>query len=89
MIMCSWESDCRRYVDIPKRKHKDYAIIIRPLDLVWLDIDPNDGCGGIVVPRIPETWAEVHRMVDAITNGKCKVRGYVPREVTTKKKYFF
>lgn len=87
--MYKYDTDCQSYLDIPKKNHKDYAIIIRPLDLVWLDIDPNDGCGGIVVPRIPETWAEVHRMLSAITNGECKVRGYVPREQIIKKKYFF
>lgn len=73
------------YVNIPKCKHKDFAIIIRPFDLVWLEVGSSD----VVVPRIPESWKEVHKLQDAITNDECGVRGYVPREVITKEKFFF
>lgn len=77
--------DYNIYVNMPKRKHKDFVIIIKPFDLVWLEVGSRD----VVVPRIPENWKEVRKLQDAITNGECRVRGYVPREVITKEKFFF
>ena len=38
-----------------KKANYDLLELIEPLDLMFIDIDPNDGYGGIVVPRIAET----------------------------------
>lgn len=50
---------------------------IKPGDLLWVDIDPCDGCGGILVPRIPETINEVRRYQAGIYNKDIVLFGIV------------
>jgi len=47
--------------------------LIEPQDLMFIDIDPNDGCGGIVVPRIAETLNELEKWKKRIRSGECKL----------------
>ena len=37
--------------------------LILPMDLMYIDISP-DNCGGIVVPRIPETYCELNQIIN-------------------------
>lgn len=47
--------------------------LIEPQDLMYIDIDSKDGCGGIVVPRIAETLNELEKWKDRIKSGECKL----------------
>lgn len=69
---------------IPIVNRKDYKKIIdsiEPLDLLWIEIDPDDGCGGIIISRVPETIADVERYQTSFRNNKSVLVGI------TKKKY--
>ncbi len=52
--------------------------LILPMDLMYIDILP-DNCGGIVVPRIPETYCELEQIINEI-----KLRNYVLKGIVTK-----
>lgn len=56
-----------------KKANYDLLELIEPLDLIFIDIDPNDGCGGIVVPRIAETLKELDKWKKRIRSGECKL----------------
>lgn len=49
---------------------------IEPMDLLFVDISPDD-CGGIVVPRIPETLDELYHIQSGVSSGDIILRGYV------------
>ena len=51
----------------------DITDLIEPQDLMYIDIDPKDGWGGIVVPRIAETLNELKKWKDRIKSGECKL----------------
>lgn len=53
--------------------------LIEPMDLMFIDISPDD-CGGIVVPRIAETLDELEKWKDHISNGCCVLKGIITRE---------
>lgn len=57
--------------------------IIEPMDLLFVDISP-DNCGGIIVPRIPETLDELYDIQTRINNGTIILRGYVKHDYITK-----
>lgn len=69
----------------------DILDLLKPLDLMYIDIDPYDGLGGIVVPRIAETMAELnkykalikmgeYKLISIITYGEIKNGSYVVGE---------
>lgn len=47
--------------------------LLEPLDVIYVDIEPNDGCGGIIVPRIAETLGELERIKEKIRSGSWKM----------------
>lgn len=53
--------------------------LLEPMDLLYIDISPDD-CGGIVVPRIPETLDELNNYINRIKSGECILKGVVTRE---------
>lgn len=52
---------------------------IEPMDLLFVDISPDD-CGGIIVPRIPETLDELYDVQARVNRGEIILRGYVKHE---------
>lgn len=50
----------------------DLLELIEPMDLMYIDISPDD-CGGIVVPRIAETIKELEEWKERIKSGECKL----------------
>ena len=53
--------------------------LIEPMDLLYIDISPDD-CGGIVVPRIPETLNELERYIEKIKLGEYILKYVVTHE---------
>lgn len=53
--------------------------LLQPMDLMYIDISP-DNCGGIVVPRIPETYCELEQIINQIKLGNCILKGIVTKE---------
>ena len=53
--------------------------LIEPLDLLFIDISPDD-CGGIVVPRIAETLAELETYKEIIKSGECILKAVLTKE---------
>ena len=53
--------------------------LIEQQDLLFIDISPDD-CGGIVVPRIAETLAELEIYKERINSGEYILKGVVTRE---------
>lgn len=49
---------------------------LEPMDLLFVDIAPDD-CGGIIVPRIPETLSELYDVQARVNSGEIILRGYV------------
>ena len=70
---------CSTEKDSVKASH-DITDLIEPLDLLFIDIDPHDGHGGIVVPRVPETINEVKKYVDGIKKDEIRLVGIVTKE---------
>ena len=68
--------------DVLKASH-NILDLIEPMDLLYVDISP-DNCGGIVVPRIPETYCELEQIKDNIKLGKCILIGIVTKELLNK-----
>lgn len=52
---------------------------IEPQDLLFVDISPDD-CGGIVVPRVPETLSELYNIQACVNSGDIILRGYVKHQ---------
>lgn len=74
------ENDAYLIGEITKASH-NIIDLIEPLDLLYIDIDPHDGHGGIVVPRVPETMNEVKKYVDGIKKDEIRLVGIVTRKV--------
>lgn len=53
--------------------------LLQPMDLMYIDISP-DNCGGIVVPRIPETYCELEQIINEIKLGNYVLNGIVTKE---------
>ena len=53
--------------------------ILEPMDLLYIDICPDD-CGGIVVPRIPETLDELKKYIKKIKSGEYILKYVVTHE---------
>lgn len=53
--------------------------LIEPMDLMFIDISPDD-CGGIVVPRVAETEAELKKYKKDFASGWFFLKGVVTRE---------
>ena len=53
--------------------------ILEPMDLLYIDISPDD-CGGIVVPRIPETQNELYKIICGIGRKEIVLKGVVTHE---------
>ncbi|NLE03623.1 MAG: hypothetical protein GX638_02325 [Crenarchaeota archaeon] len=60
--------------------------LILPMDLMYIDISP-DNCGGIVVPRIPETYCELEQIINEIKLGNYVLKGIVTKEQLMEKMY--
>ena len=58
---------------------KDLLDLLQIRDLLYVDISPDD-CGGIVVPRIAETQAELDKFKKLIRKGTWHLVGIVPYE---------
>ena len=53
--------------------------LLHPMDLIYVDVD-NNYAGGIIVPRIAETQAELNIMIDLIKSGQWILKGVVTNE---------
>ena len=70
----------------PIASHNILALI-EPMDLMYVDISPDD-CGGIVVPRVAETLNELKEWKERISNGSCILKGVVTREQLVNMRYW-
>lgn len=61
------------------KTNSDITNLLQPMDLLLLDISP-DNCGGIVVPRIPETYCELNQIINEIKLGNYILKGVVTKE---------
>lgn len=64
--------------EITKASH-NIIDLIEPMDLMFIDISPDD-CGGIVVPRVAETEAELKKYKKDFASGWFVLKGVVTRE---------
>ena len=71
------EEDYKTFID--NNVKNNIIDLIEPMDLMFIDISPDD-CGGIVVPRIAETLDELERWKEHIFNGYWILKGIVTRE---------
>lgn len=55
-----------------KKANYDLLELIEPMDLMYIDISPDD-CEGIVVPKIAETLNELEEWKERIRSGECKL----------------
>ena len=65
----------------------DILDLIKPQDLMYIDIDPYDGCGGIVVPRVAETQNELNKYLEPIKKDKHKLVGVLSLEMINNNMY--
>ena len=54
--------------------------LIEPGDLMYIDIDPNDGYGGITVPRVAETQNELNKWKERFASGECILKAVLTKE---------
>lgn len=64
----------------------DIIDLLKPMDLLYIDID-NGYAGGIIVPRIAETQAELNLIIDLIKSGKWILKDVVTNEQLDSMKY--
>lgn len=64
----------------------DILDLLKPMDLLYIDID-NDYADGIIVPRIAETQNELNLMIGLIKSGKWILKGVVTSEQLDSMKY--
>ena len=62
-----------------EKANYDLLELIEPMDLMYIDISPDD-CGGIVVPRIAETLYELEDWKEKFANGSCILKRVVTHE---------
>lgn len=60
--------------------------LIEPMDLMFIDISPDD-CGGIIVPRIAETTNELEQWKERISSKNCILKYVVTREQIENARY--
>lgn len=60
-------------------KNHNILELLKPEDLMYIDISPDD-CGGIIVPRIAETMAELKSWKEHLSTGYWILKGVVTRE---------
>ena len=73
-IFDNWNTIDIDKIDNYKFKASNNIIdLIEPLDLMYIDIEPNDGHGGIVIPRIAETLNELEKWKKRFESGECKL----------------
>lgn len=75
-------------IDIDKIKIFSPNIIelLEPMDLLYVDISPDD-CGGIVVPMIPVTQNELYHIMCGIGREEIVLKGIVTHEQLESMKY--
>lgn len=66
--------------EVVQETHPDLLELLKPGDLLYIDIDPHDGHGGIVVPRVAETMNELEKYVELIRKGEWQLDGIVAYE---------
>lgn len=59
----------------------DILDLIKPQDLMYIDIGPHDGHGGIVVPRVAETQNELNKYLEQIKKDEHKLFGVLTLEM--------
>lgn len=64
--------------ELPKGSY-NIIDLIEPLDLLFIDISPDD-YGGIVVPRIAETLRELETYKEMIKSGEYILKGVLTKE---------
>ena len=79
------DSPCIQEKNIVKVK-RNLLDLVECFDLIYVDISP-DNYGGIVVPRIAETYAELKRFISNIKCGSWVLKGVVARELLIKNCY--
>ena len=72
---------CGRKLMKQLKSTKNILDLLQPQDLLYIDIDPYDGYGGIAVPRVPETQAELDKYIEKIKIGDYKLKGIVTHEL--------
>ena len=65
--------------DYVKKFSNNIIDLIEPMDLMYIDISPDD-CGGIVVPRVAETLNELEEWKERISSGECILKGVLTKE---------
>lgn len=53
--------------------------LVEPGDLMYIDISP-DNYGGIVVPRVAETKAELDKWKERLASGECILKAVLTKE---------
>ncbi len=69
-----------------KKSSHNIIDLIEPLDLMYVDISPDDN-GGIVVPRVAETLNELDEWKSRFANGSCILKSVVTHEQLENGKY--
>lgn len=59
----------------------DILDLIKPQDLMYINFDPYDGHGGIIVPRVAETQNELNKYLKPIKNHEHKLVGVLTLEM--------
>lgn len=72
-----WFAGCLS--DVKKVSH-NLLDILEPMDLLLLAIPPDD-CGGIVVPRVPETLNQLEKYKSGISAGEIILKGVTLHEM--------
>lgn len=57
----------------------DILDLLKPMDLLYIDTD-NDYAGGIIVPRIAETYCELKQIINEIKLGNYILKGVITKE---------
>lgn len=73
---CSWSIS---ELNIVKANYK-LEELVEPMDLMYIDVDPNDGYGGITVPRVAETLNELKKWKQRFASGECILKGVLTKE---------
>jgi hypothetical protein len=60
--------------------------LLEPMDLLYIDISP-DNYGGIVVPRVAETKAEIDKWKIKFVSGECILKTILTKEQIIKNRY--
>lgn len=69
-----------------KYKREININMFEPMDLLFIDIDPNY-YGGITVTRIPETLEELNQIKQKVESGKWELKAYLKKYEIEKYKH--